>query len=95
MKTQSFSQSAVTADEAPASARWKKRYTSIQKVSWDALWHAVFTSEKGEECWDRMEEAEALKLASKLGINPESDLSELTPIIKRNLARMATIKASR
>lgn len=46
-----------------------KNYHRIQKVSWDALWHAVYYRTKNGkeiETWDRVTEAQAIRISKKL-----------------------------
>ena len=44
----------------------RRKYCEVRKVSWDALWHAVFYTKYGQEVWDRVSQAEALKISKKL-----------------------------
>ena len=46
----------------------RRAYTSVRKVAWDALWHAVFTSPRGVngESWDRVTQRSALAISKRL-----------------------------
>ncbi len=44
----------------------RRKYIEVRKVSWDALWHAVFVNSKKETCWDRVSQSEALKISKHL-----------------------------
>jgi hypothetical protein len=44
----------------------KSKYHTIRKVSWDALWHGLYTKSNGNRCWDRLTQAQALKEAKSL-----------------------------
>lgn len=51
-----------------------RKYHRIQKVSWDRYWHAVYytkdNSGKKVETWDRVSQAQALKISKKLVYTP-------------------------
>jgi hypothetical protein len=46
-----------------------KKYHTVRKVAWDSMWHVMYKVGK-HETWDRVTQAEAMKIAKKLVFSP-------------------------
>lgn len=44
---------------------YPENIVGIRKVKWDALWHVLY-EKNGRETWDRVERAEALRVAARI-----------------------------
>jgi hypothetical protein len=56
----------VADNPPPMGGQVNRKYYGVRKVVWDQKWHAIWLNEKGCETWDRVNRAEAVRIAAQI-----------------------------